>query len=404
MVPEMPPTQKNFYGNSLSPMPSKLMQLEPDNRPDIQTFSSTMQAYCESRAVKYKNRQALIGTGIQIVGAVVGAQNPAQAGLINAATQVAVAKVMGPASSAPQSSVAPSSVALSSAPPAQAEPTKLLEAPVPSGQEPVLARGISQPEPPVSVQAPQTPPASSQIGLQELLQALLGQAEKPSQPNAQAHPQLQGLSVSLSPEEQALGHEFLQFLLKKKSQAQPQTQPGVQASPGLTLSQALALVPSPTPQQRQLGLHRAPELPPSYQDTPSVAFQSQPQAHVGPESYHQQPQDAAQPPTAAQQQAFQMALHAQQAQWQNFQTLMQAQNRNAQTMAAMNANNFHTMHNINSMYQNQHQEQFAQNQQTQAINDANRHLYAQAWGQAIQGNDVIVWPAGQPNPYFYGGV
>jgi hypothetical protein len=73
-------------------------------------------------------------------------------------------------------------------------------------------------------------------------------------------------------------------------------------------------------------------------------------------------------------------------------------------MAAMNANNFHTMHNINSMYQNQHQQQFAQNQQTQAINDANRHLYAQAWGQAIQGNDVIVWPAGQPNPSFYGGV
>jgi hypothetical protein len=133
---------------------------------------------------------------------------------------------MAPASSTPQSSVASSSAVLSSVSAARAEPPKLLEAPVPSGQEPVLARRISQPEPPVSIQTPQAPPASSQIGLQELLQALLGQSQQPSQPNAQAHPQLQGLSVSLSPEEQALGNEFLQILLRKKSQAQPQTQVG----------------------------------------------------------------------------------------------------------------------------------------------------------------------------------
>jgi hypothetical protein len=63
-TPEMPPAQKNIYGNSLSPMPSQPMQLEPDKRPDIQTFSNTMQAYCESRSVKNKNKQAWIGTGI----------------------------------------------------------------------------------------------------------------------------------------------------------------------------------------------------------------------------------------------------------------------------------------------------------------------------------------------------
>jgi hypothetical protein len=373
------------------------MQLEPDKRPDIQTFSNTMQAYCESRVAKYKDKQAWLGTGIQILGAVVGAQNPAQAGLINVATKVAVAKVMAPASNAPQSATASSSAIPSNAPPAQAKPQNLLKAPVPSRQEPVMARGISQPEPPASIQATQEPPASSQIGLQELLQALLDQTQQPGQPNAQAHPQLQGLSVSLSPEEQALGHEFLQVLLRKKSQTQPQTQPGVQTSPGHALSQALPSVPSLNPQEV---LYKPLGPPPGYQETPSVAFQPQAQIQVGPESNHQQSQAAAQPPTVAQQQAFQMALHAQQAQWRNFQTLIQAQNQNAQTMAAMNTNNFNTMHNINSVYQNQQQQQFAQHQQKQAINDANRHLHAQAWGQAIQGSDVIVWPAGQPNPYF----
>lgn len=84
---------------------------------------------------------------------------------------------------------------------------------------------------------------------------------------------------------------------------------------------------------------------------------------------------------------------------------MRAQNNATnQTMAATYANNMQTMQNANSMYQNQAQQQFAQFQQTQGINDANRHLSAQAFGQAIQGNDVLVFPAGQQSPYFYGGV
>ena len=73
----MTAAQKGFYGSSMSPMPGSLMQLEADKRPDIGTFSATMQAYCESRGVKFKNRQAWVGAGVQLVGAAVAVQNPA---------------------------------------------------------------------------------------------------------------------------------------------------------------------------------------------------------------------------------------------------------------------------------------------------------------------------------------
>src|SRR5271156_1300311 len=80
-VPTMTPAGVNFLGNSLAPMPGKMMQLHPDQRPGLDALEKWSRDYCLHRVVKGLGNAAWASMALQ-VGAVTSIHNPIIAGVM----------------------------------------------------------------------------------------------------------------------------------------------------------------------------------------------------------------------------------------------------------------------------------------------------------------------------------
>ena len=97
---------------------------------------------------------------------------------------------------------------------------------------------------------------------------------------------------------------------------------------------------------------------------------------------------------------FQQALALQNQQFAMTRSIMAGQNAQFAAMGQMNMDNFNTMNQINVGYTAQVQDQLQDRMQTRAVNDTNKHLYAQAFSANTQGDDWALFPAGQTTVKF----
>src|SRR5271156_4165760 len=80
-VPAMTPAVASFLGNSLAPIPGKMMQLHPDQRPGLDALEKWSRDYCLHRVVKKLGNAAWASMALQVGGAAT-IHNPIVAGVM----------------------------------------------------------------------------------------------------------------------------------------------------------------------------------------------------------------------------------------------------------------------------------------------------------------------------------
>jgi hypothetical protein len=348
-VPTMNSTIQSKVGNSLAPMPARLLRLQPDMRPDSTTFAETMKTYYEHRLQKYGNVNALMPMGLKTAAVVLQAQGPTEKAFLSniarQSMQQAGAQVQGQSHPAVQANAF-----LGYAQPSSPFIQTAVQQQAPQYQIPNQARSLTQSQ--------QTQPAAQFSALQLIAQSV-------------AAPRHQGYAQPFS---------FPQL----QGYAQPPVFPQYQGA-----------VPQAPP---FMALGPPPFAPMPDRNDPDYAQKA---AKVQADNQRFQEQIDAQ--------SRKFGVLTMQNQQANAAVLNQARNQVLNTQAAMIADNQNSMNYRNNIYQQNYQNQFAHGQQVQAQNSGNRQMYNQAFSVVIQGGSAYVDPAGNSNPagqdngFWYGG-
>ena len=328
-------------------------------------------------------------------------------------------------------------------------------------QKAAARRAAAAAAPPAQALPPPEPPSQNQKALADQSHSLLQSEPRPSPNPEYQQVETTGLvNISLSTElHQALYTTAIQSLIQSGTaepkvpalslnlaqellQALPPVQTEAQRRQSLTLQPLSRSISNSLPPPNEPSATSAPQLAVSAPAKPSFAEQlltalpaAMPAiAHYGATHYgghhaHHAPQvpapqshhhlfnhthnqhEASQPAASAGgpepdpndpavQARFQQALALQNQQFAMTRSIMAGQNTQFAAMGQMNMDNFNTMNQINAGYAAQAQDQLQDRMQTRTANDANKHLYAQAFSANIQGDDWALFPAGQTTVKF----
>ena len=328
-------------------------------------------------------------------------------------------------------------------------------------QKAAARRAAAAAAPPTQALPPPEPPSQNQKTLADQSRSLLQSEPRPSpNPEYQQVETTGSVNISLSTElHQALYTTAIQSLIQSSTaepkvpalslnlaqellQVLPPVQTEAQRRQSLTLQPLSRSISNSLPPPNEPSATSAPQLAVSAPAKPSFAEQlltalpaAMPAiAHYGathhgghhahhapqvpaPQSHHHlfnhahNQHKAAQPAASASgpepdpndpavQARFQQALALQNQQFAMTRSIMAGQNTQFAAMGQMNMDNFNTMNQINAGYAAQAQDQLQDRMQTRAVNDANKHLYAQAFSANIQGDDWALFPAGQTTVKF----